>query len=154
MTRVDRTVLVPPPRREAYPPAATKGSEDLPEDKTFGATVDFSLWKGLQALQTHANQRSNPSGGGIDSLQAFSDGERLSVTLPSGYVAGTEIRVPHRLKRKPTAIVWFTTQNPAFALRGVPDGSTGANSNSPWTARDVFVVSDGTAGTVFDFIVA
>lgn len=153
--RNDQTIPMPPPRRPAYPPARTRGTgEDAsPAENTFTPSVDWSLWRGLQAVQEHARQRSNPKGDGIDSILANSGGELLSVTLPAAY-AGAALRVAHSLKRVPSAIVWSKTQNPNFTLRGEPAGSTGTFSNPAWTEKEVHVVSNGAAGTVFSFVVS
>lgn len=154
--RNDQTIPIPPPRRPAYPPAPTRGAPGQPVqpgDDTFSPNVDWSLWRGLQAVQEHARQRSNPKGDGIDSIAANSGGEVLTVTLPAGY-AGAEIRVPHNLKRVPSAVVHMRTDDPNFSITGNPAGTTGTFSNSPWTAKEVFLVSNGTAGTVFQIVVS
>lgn len=152
MTRVDRTVLVPPPRREAYPPAATRGAEKMEASKTFGAVVDVFLWKGLQALQTHANQRSNPQGGGLDSVRANANGEQVTFTSAG---SGNAVRVPHRLKRKPTAVVFFRGPDPNWRVIGNPDGeTTGGFQNLPWTELEVYINSNAPAGEVFDVVIA
>lgn len=145
--RSEQTVAFTPARRPVYRQAGILGQEQGGDASPFArSTEDWVQGRNQKRLSDHLDARSN-IGDGRDAITAMAAGQRLTVVSLG---AGLQIRVPHQLNRKPSAVVWYRTQDPNNRLTGNPDGKTGAFANSAWTAREVFVTTNAPAGIIFD----